>query len=100
MCVCVRVYVYGCDVSVPGPGAPHCPLPQILLLDLSSGAVLWSHLLPSSSRDPHSASLMTADHRSVFFFWGLHQPVGTNETVLVARLRVQPEDTGPRLPAC
>lgn len=53
---------------------------QILLLDLSSGAVLWSHLLPSSSRDPHSASLMTADHRSVFFFWGLHQPVGTNET--------------------
>ncbi|XP_055991147.1 protein FAM234A [Sorex fumeus] len=53
---------------------------QILLLDLSSGAVLWSHLLPRSPGDLHSASLLTADHRSAFFFWGLHRPVGTNET--------------------
>ncbi|XP_032461238.1 protein FAM234A isoform X2 [Phocoena sinus] len=53
---------------------------QILLLDLSSGAVLWSQALPGLSRDPRSASLPTADHRSAFFFWGLHALAGANQT--------------------
>ncbi|XP_008061916.1 protein FAM234A [Carlito syrichta] len=53
---------------------------QILLLDLSTGAILWSQALPSLPGGPPSASLPTADHRSAFFFWGLHEPVGTNET--------------------
>lgn len=52
---------------------------QILLLDLSSGAVLWSQVLPGLPGDPQSASLPTADHRSAFFFWGLHELMGTNQ---------------------
>ncbi|XP_041603885.1 protein FAM234A [Vulpes lagopus] len=56
---------------------------QILLLDLGSGAVLWSQALPGLPGDPQSASLPTADHRSAFFFWGLHELSelsGTNQT--------------------
>ncbi|KAB0401621.1 hypothetical protein E2I00_007279, partial [Balaenoptera physalus] len=53
---------------------------QILLLDLSSGAVLWSQALPGLPRDPRSTSLPTADHRSAFFFWGLHELAGANQT--------------------
>lgn len=45
---------------------------QILLLDLSTGSMLWSQPLPSLPGGPPSTSLMTADHRSAFFFWGLH----------------------------
>lgn len=52
---------------------------QILFLDVSSGAVLWSQTLPSFPGSPSSTSLPTADHRSAFFFWGLHELVGTNE---------------------
>ncbi|XP_062955837.1 protein FAM234A-like isoform X2 [Cynocephalus volans] len=52
---------------------------QILLLDLSSGAMLWTHTLPSLPGGPPSSSLPTADHRSAFFFWGLHEMVSTNE---------------------
>ncbi|XP_045315923.1 protein FAM234A isoform X1 [Leopardus geoffroyi] len=54
---------------------------QILLLDLSTGAVLWNQALPGLPGDPQSASLPTADHRSAFFFWGLHELTGTNQTV-------------------
>ncbi|XP_046953906.1 protein FAM234A [Lynx rufus] len=54
---------------------------QILLLDLSTGAVLWNQALPGLPGDPQSASLPTADHRSAFFFWGLHELMGTNQTV-------------------
>nr|XP_048292035.1 protein FAM234A isoform X2 [Myodes glareolus] len=46
---------------------------QILLLDLSTGSMLWSQHLPSLPGGPPSTSLMTADHRSAFFFWGLHE---------------------------
>uniref|UniRef100_A0A8C9KI46 Protein FAM234A n=1 Tax=Panthera tigris altaica TaxID=74533 RepID=A0A8C9KI46_PANTA len=53
---------------------------QILLLDLSTGAVLWNQALPGLPGDPQSASLPTADHRSAFFFWGLHELMGTNQT--------------------
>ncbi|KAK2497578.1 hypothetical protein MC885_011604 [Smutsia gigantea] len=53
---------------------------QILLLDLSTGAVLWSQALPGLPGDPQSASLPTADHRSAFFFWGLREPEGANQT--------------------
>lgn len=53
---------------------------QILLLDLSSGAILWSQALRGLPRDPQPASLPTADHRSAFFFWGLHEPAGANQT--------------------
>ncbi|XP_077618846.1 protein FAM234A [Crocuta crocuta] len=53
---------------------------QILLLDLSTGAVLWRQALPGVPGDPQSASLPTADHRSAFFFWGLHELMGTNQT--------------------
>lgn len=61
---------------------PSCfPLPQILLLDLSTGAVLWSQALPGLARDPQSASLPTADHRSAFFFWGLHELTSANQMV-------------------
>ncbi|XP_008849027.1 protein FAM234A isoform X2 [Nannospalax galili] len=52
---------------------------QILLLDLSTGAVLWNQPLPSLPGSPSSTSLPTADHRSAFFFWGLHELVSTNE---------------------
>ncbi|XP_021076988.1 protein FAM234A [Mus pahari] len=52
---------------------------QILLLDLSTGSVLWSLPLPSLPGGPPSTSLMTADHRSAFFFWGLHDLVSANE---------------------
>lgn len=45
---------------------------QILLLDLSTGVVLWSQALPGFPGYPQSASLPTADHRSAFFFWGLY----------------------------
>ena len=69
-------------MSRPQGRNPVLPLPlQILLLDLSSGAVLWSQALPGLPRDPQSASLPTADHRSAFFFWppraGWCQPDGT-----------------------
>ncbi|XP_077762018.1 protein FAM234A [Canis aureus] len=56
---------------------------QILLLDLGSGAILWNQGLPGLPGDPQSASLPTADHRSAFFFWGLHELSelsGTNQT--------------------
>lgn len=52
---------------------------QILLLDLSTGSILWSQPLPSLPGGPPSTSLMTADHRSAFFFWGLHDLVSANE---------------------
>ncbi|XP_060219895.1 protein FAM234A isoform X1 [Meriones unguiculatus] len=52
---------------------------QIRLLDLSTGSLLWSQSLPSLPGGPPSTSLMTADHRSAFFFWGLHDLVSTNE---------------------
>ncbi|KAM6155221.1 protein FAM234A [Rhynchocyon petersi] len=53
---------------------------QILLLDLSTGAVLWQQPLPVLSRGPPPASLLTADHRSAFFFWGLPERVVENQT--------------------
>ncbi|XP_029804805.1 protein FAM234A [Suricata suricatta] len=53
---------------------------QILLLDLSTGATLWKQALPGVPGDPQSASLPTADHRSAFFFWGLHGLMGPNQT--------------------
>ncbi|KAM5227305.1 protein FAM234A [Ctenodactylus gundi] len=52
---------------------------QILLLDLSSGAILWSQPLPSFPGGPPASSLPTADHRSAFFFWGLHELVSPPE---------------------
>ncbi|XP_054570536.1 protein FAM234A isoform X2 [Eptesicus fuscus] len=52
---------------------------QIRLLDLSTGAVLWTLALPGLPGYPPSASLLTADHRSAFFFWGLHELVGANQ---------------------
>ncbi|XP_051023682.1 protein FAM234A [Acomys russatus] len=58
---------------------------QILLLDLSTGSLLWSQPLPSLPGSPPSTSLMTADHRSAFFFWGLHELLDTNE--------MDPQDT-------
>nr|KAF6489390.1 hypothetical protein HJG59_004902 [Molossus molossus] len=53
---------------------------QILLLDLSTGVVLWDQALPALPGYPQSASLPTADHRSAFFFWGLHELAGANQT--------------------
>ncbi|KAL4835732.1 hypothetical protein H8958_003998, partial [Nasalis larvatus] len=53
---------------------------QILFLDLGTGAVLCSLALPSLPGGPLSASLPTADHRSAFFFWGLHELGSTSET--------------------
>lgn len=64
---------------------PICPVlspsSQIQLLDLSTGAVLWILALPGLPGSPPSASLLTADHRSAFFFWGLHELVGANQMV-------------------
>ncbi|XP_076998457.1 protein FAM234A [Tamandua tetradactyla] len=51
---------------------------QVWLLDLGTGAVLWSQPLPGRPEDPRSTSLLTADQHSVFFFWGL--PAGDNQT--------------------
>lgn len=66
----------------PPPGLqPVLHPPQVLLLDLSSGAVLWSQALPGLPGDPPSTSLPTADHRSAFFFWGVHKTTGSNQTV-------------------
>ncbi|XP_035122209.3 protein FAM234A isoform X2 [Callithrix jacchus] len=53
---------------------------QILFLDLSTGDVLRSLALPSLPGGPLSTSLPTADHRSAFFFWGLHELGSTSET--------------------
>ncbi|XP_007955638.1 protein FAM234A [Orycteropus afer afer] len=53
---------------------------QILLLDLSTGAILWHQHLPGLPGVPPSASLLTADHRSAFFFWGLPEGVDANQT--------------------
>ncbi|KAB1251880.1 Protein FAM234A [Camelus dromedarius] len=53
---------------------------QILLLDLGSGAILWSQALPGLHGDPPAASLPTADHRSAFFFWGLQELEDANHT--------------------
>ncbi|XP_017366349.1 protein FAM234A isoform X1 [Cebus imitator] len=53
---------------------------QILFLDLSTGDILRSLALPSLPGGPLSTSLPTADHRSAFFFWGLHEPGSTSET--------------------
>lgn len=67
------------------------PPSQILFLDLSTGALLWNQALPGLPGDPPSASLPTADHRSAFFFWGLHELMGTNQTVRAGHgLRGQP----------
>ncbi|CAK6444901.1 unnamed protein product [Pipistrellus nathusii] len=52
---------------------------QIRLLDLNTGAVLWTLALPGLPGFPPSASLLTADHRSAFFFWGLHELAGANQ---------------------
>ncbi|XP_034362413.1 protein FAM234A [Arvicanthis niloticus] len=52
---------------------------QLLLLDLSTGSILWNQPLPSLPGGPPSTSLMTADHRSAFFFWGLHDLMNANE---------------------
>lgn len=51
--------------------------------------MLWSQPLPSLPGDPPSTSLMTADHRSAFFFWGLHDLV-IAETVQDHMLREYP----------
>ncbi|XP_006894924.1 PREDICTED: protein ITFG3 [Elephantulus edwardii] len=53
---------------------------QVLLLDLSTGAILWRQPLPGLSGTPQAASLLTADHRSAFFFWGLPEGVWANQT--------------------
>ncbi|XP_049760647.1 protein FAM234A isoform X2 [Elephas maximus indicus] len=53
---------------------------QILLLDLSTGVILWHQPLPGFPGGPPSANLPTADHRSAFFFWGLPEGVGANQT--------------------
>ncbi|XP_045141950.1 protein FAM234A [Echinops telfairi] len=53
---------------------------QILLLDLSTGAILWHQPVPGLLRSPPSASLLTADHRSAFFFWGFPEGESTNQT--------------------
>lgn len=64
---------------------PICPMlspsSQIRLLDLNTGAVLWTLALPGLPGFPPSASLLTADHRSAFFFWGLHELAGANQMV-------------------
>ncbi|XP_038618844.1 protein FAM234A [Tachyglossus aculeatus] len=53
---------------------------QILIVDSSSGSLLWSCPLRSASRTPRPATLQTVDHRSAFFFWGSEQLAGANET--------------------
>lgn len=53
---------------------------QILLLDVNSGTVLWRQALPSLPGAPESASLLTSDSRSAFFFWGLPPPANNNQT--------------------
>lgn len=98
----------GWPCACASPAEPRTlPLPpQILLLDLSSGAVLWSQVLPGLPGDPQSASLPTADHRSAFFFWGLHELMGTNQMVRAGQVlgarppgasRVQRTGLGPAL---
>lgn len=54
---------------------------QILLFGLDSGAILWRQAFPSLPGAPESASLLTADSHSVFFFWGLPPSTSTNQTV-------------------
>lgn len=72
-------------VHVPYSQSPMPPLSQILFLDLNTGVVLWSQALPGLPGDPQSASLPTADHRSAFFFWGLHELVAANQMVRAGR---------------
>ncbi|XP_028905089.1 protein FAM234A [Ornithorhynchus anatinus] len=53
---------------------------KILIVDSSSGSLLWSCPLKSDPRTPRSATLQTADHRSAFFFWGSEQLASANGT--------------------
>ncbi|XP_074053120.1 protein FAM234A [Macrotis lagotis] len=43
---------------------------KILIVDVTSGAVLWNHTLTAFEGTPKSVTIRTADQHSAFFFWG------------------------------
>ncbi|XP_054848645.1 protein FAM234A [Eublepharis macularius] len=52
---------------------------KILIVEGSSGNIRWDLVLLSGTGTPAPATLATADHRSLFLFWGDYQP-GDNRT--------------------
>lgn len=63
------------EACLNGPSAS-----QILIVEGGSGNIKWELDLHSGSGTPAPATLPTADHRSLFLFWGDYQP-GRNGTV-------------------
>nr|XP_006120224.1 protein FAM234A [Pelodiscus sinensis] len=72
------------------PDAPHVVLEsglgphrkKVMIIEGGSGAVRWEQELNSGAGSPGPATLHTADHRSVFLFWGEH-PAEANDTVMI-----------------
>ncbi|XP_015265384.1 PREDICTED: protein ITFG3, partial [Gekko japonicus] len=64
-------------IVVESRGAPGRK--KILIVESSSGDIKWELDLLSGAGAPTPATLPTADHRSLFFFWGDYQP-GSNGT--------------------
>ncbi|XP_077173298.1 protein FAM234A isoform X2 [Paroedura picta] len=65
------------DIVVEGTAAPNRK--KILIVEGRSGDLKWELELLSGVGTPGPATLPTADHRSLFLFWGNYQP-GQNET--------------------
>ncbi|XP_075755265.1 protein FAM234A isoform X2 [Pelodiscus sinensis] len=69
------------------PDAPHVVLEsglgphrkKVMIIEGGSGAVRWEQELNSGAGSPGPATLHTADHRSMFLFWGEH-PAEANDT--------------------
>ncbi|XP_044513567.1 protein FAM234A [Gracilinanus agilis] len=56
---------------------------KISIVDIASGVLLWSLPLSLMPRSPKTATMQTADRRSVFFFWGSSKVTGPNQTETV-----------------
>uniref|UniRef100_A0A5F8H3K6 Family with sequence similarity 234 member A n=1 Tax=Monodelphis domestica TaxID=13616 RepID=A0A5F8H3K6_MONDO len=52
---------------------------KIWIVDVASGALLWSLSLSLVPRSLKTATMQTADRRSVFFFWGSSNLTGPNQ---------------------
>lgn len=59
---------------------------KVIILDGTSGGVLWAVSLQASPNSPRPASIYTTNFFSVFMFWGL-MPTESNSSVLVTSNR-------------
>lgn len=51
---------------------------QVAVIDGSTSALLWEWEIPWHERDVKALSLLTADGKSVFLFWGEGQSTENN----------------------